>query len=473
VNDAASISGQSTGTVTEAGSTNAGGTPLASGDLLSSDADDGQADAFQAVLSSTATASGFGAYTVSADGQWSYTLNNANPTVNALNNGGTLVDSFTVTSLDGTATKVVNITINGANDNSAPVITSGTTGSEAENSLITNVVYQATGSDPDGDPITWSLTGTDASQFNISASGAVTFKVSPNFEAPTDSGSNNTYDFNVVATDPSAASTSKSVAISVSNVSEPVVIGNDFNFLQSGNDLQITLNGVTQTFSNFFVSGHSGTSTFALGDGNIATFTGNTFTFPAGSTFHGYSLAGSYTVNQTLTGVNGADIMASSNSGQTADGGSGNDILFGNGGADILTGSQGGDLLIGGAGNDTLNGVQSDDVLFGGAGNDTLSGGGGKDRIVFVASGDGKDTMTDFDANQDAIDIRDVLTGYVAGTSNIADFVRLTVSGGNTTLSVDANGPTPGGTFVDLVTLQGVTGLVLNDMLANQSLIVA
>ena len=112
-NDAAVISGTSSGVVLEATSANTG-TPTATGDLLATDPDNTH-DAFQAVGSPTVTASGYGSYTVTAAGVWTYALNNANAAVNALNNGQTLSDSFTVYSEDGTA-KVVNITINGATD---------------------------------------------------------------------------------------------------------------------------------------------------------------------------------------------------------------------------------------------------------------------------------------------------------------------------------------------------------------------
>ena len=57
---------------------------------------------------------------MTAGGVWTYTLNNAMPTVQALNAGGTLTDTFTVTAVDGTP-QVVTITINGTND--AAVIT--------------------------------------------------------------------------------------------------------------------------------------------------------------------------------------------------------------------------------------------------------------------------------------------------------------------------------------------------------------
>ncbi len=49
--------------------------------------------------------------------------------------------------------------------------------------------------------VTWSLTGTDALDFEIDSGGNVTFKETPSFEDPKDSGGDNVYNFNVVATD--------------------------------------------------------------------------------------------------------------------------------------------------------------------------------------------------------------------------------------------------------------------------------
>ena len=56
---------------------------------------------------------------------WTYTLDDSNAAVQALNAGQTLTDTFTASTVDGTA-QVVTITINGAND--AAVISGTTTG---------------------------------------------------------------------------------------------------------------------------------------------------------------------------------------------------------------------------------------------------------------------------------------------------------------------------------------------------------
>src|SRR5204862_24911 len=97
-------------------------------------------------------------------------------------------------------TKDVTISVTDTND-VAPTITSGTTGSEAENTAASNVVYTATATDPDTvGSISFSLTGADAAKFSIdSSTGQVKFLASPDFEAPTDTGANNVYDIIVHA----------------------------------------------------------------------------------------------------------------------------------------------------------------------------------------------------------------------------------------------------------------------------------
>ena len=135
-NDAAVISGATSGSVTEAGGVANGtpGTPTATGDLNSTDVDN-PSDAWTAVGTATASANGYGSYTLTAAGVWTYTLNNSNATVQALNVGQTLTDTFTATTVDGTA-QLVTITINGAND--AAVISGVTSGSVTEAGGVDN-----------------------------------------------------------------------------------------------------------------------------------------------------------------------------------------------------------------------------------------------------------------------------------------------------------------------------------------------
>ena len=90
------------------------GTPTDTGDLNAADPDNA-ADAWQAVAAGAATTHGFGTFALTANGVWTYTLDNSNAAVQALKAGDTLTDTFTVLTADGTA-QVVTVTIRAQND---------------------------------------------------------------------------------------------------------------------------------------------------------------------------------------------------------------------------------------------------------------------------------------------------------------------------------------------------------------------
>jgi VCBS repeat-containing protein len=181
VNDAALIAGAINGKVVEAGGVaNATvNTPTAAGVLTATDIDN-PANTFIAQAES-ASASRFGTYQITSGGAWTYTLDNANPQVEALNNGDTLTDSFTVQSADGTS-QVVTITINGSNDNAVTAGVTGGTVTEAGGvSNGTANVPTATGvliaSDKDN-PAAFqpsALTASLYGSYQVAASGAWTY----------------------------------------------------------------------------------------------------------------------------------------------------------------------------------------------------------------------------------------------------------------------------------------------------------
>jgi VCBS repeat-containing protein len=108
-NDLATITGTATATVTE------DATLLASGDLNVADADTGQAQ-FQAPTPASLNGT-YGNFTFdAATGQWTYTLNNGAPNVQALVGGQQVHDYLTVKSLDGTDTETIDVTVVGADD---------------------------------------------------------------------------------------------------------------------------------------------------------------------------------------------------------------------------------------------------------------------------------------------------------------------------------------------------------------------
>ena len=108
-NDAAAISGNNAGTVTE------DGTLSASGSLSVSDVDDGEAG-FQAVSGGDLSGT-YGDFTFdSSTGAWGYSLRNGDSNVQSLNAGDVVYDTLTVKSLDGSAEQEISVAINGADD---------------------------------------------------------------------------------------------------------------------------------------------------------------------------------------------------------------------------------------------------------------------------------------------------------------------------------------------------------------------
>ncbi|MBP0447124.1 VCBS domain-containing protein [Roseomonas sp. SSH11] len=107
-NDAAIITGDFNGAVTEDAVT------VASGKLAVADVDAGQARF--AEVDATALAGVYGSFTFDAPtGAWSYSLNNASSAVQALKAGQVEYETLAVKSLDGT-TQIVTVAVAGAND---------------------------------------------------------------------------------------------------------------------------------------------------------------------------------------------------------------------------------------------------------------------------------------------------------------------------------------------------------------------
>ncbi|MCF6776440.1 VCBS domain-containing protein [Thiotrichales bacterium 19X7-9] len=125
--DAPVIGGDTSGAITEDTAT----TLTTSGTLTISDIDEGE-DATFAVE----TLSGiYGSLDIAANGDWSYSADNAQSAIQALGQGDTLTDTITVTSADGNSTQDITITITGTNDD--PIISGDTTGTVTEDAAAT------------------------------------------------------------------------------------------------------------------------------------------------------------------------------------------------------------------------------------------------------------------------------------------------------------------------------------------------
>ena len=140
--------------------------------------------------------------------------------------------SVTVTATDSDSNSAtLSVTIKVTNVDEKPEISGGTdceentagTGYEceyAENG--TGSVETFTAEDPEGATITWDLTGTDSANFRI-VGGVLRFAVTPDYEAPADDNTDNTYEVTVTAADAAADvnTAEKTVTVEVTNVEEP------------------------------------------------------------------------------------------------------------------------------------------------------------------------------------------------------------------------------------------------------------
>ncbi|MPY25442.1 VCBS domain-containing protein, partial [Shewanella sp. YLB-07] len=159
------------GTVTEDGLTDSDvdTVEMVSGSLTVTDVDTGEA-VFQ--VQSDVADGNYGSFSIDADGNWTYTLNNDHADVQSLTDGQTLTRTITVTSADGTASHNVIITIVGAND---PADITTTTNARVSEEGLTDGLVDDTGDtdttnaiaasgiisieDVDGDTLTVALSG--------------------------------------------------------------------------------------------------------------------------------------------------------------------------------------------------------------------------------------------------------------------------------------------------------------------------
>ena len=161
VPDPAVIGGQASGATIEDSKTSATGT------LTVTDPDAGEA----AFVPRTSVPGAHGSFSINAAGVWVYTLNNADPAVQALGAGQTLPnETFTVTTIDGT-TQVVTVTITGTNDApvASPAVLAATEGG-------TPVTGSVTANDPDTNAVlTFALNGTPPAGLTFNPNGSYSF----------------------------------------------------------------------------------------------------------------------------------------------------------------------------------------------------------------------------------------------------------------------------------------------------------
>ncbi len=167
--------------------------------------------------------------------------------------------SFGVVAFDAAgamAIKPVTLTI----ANAAPSVTSGNNVLVAEGT--TAAFYTASGADPGGGAVTFSLEGADAAAFTIdSTSGAVRFNTAPDFETK------NNYSFSVRVTDAAGASSTRVVSVTVTNVAPTITSSGTPPAVTEGTSTGTVVYTATATDPG------GGAVTFSLSGADAAAFT--------------------------------------------------------------------------------------------------------------------------------------------------------------------------------------------------------
>ncbi len=377
-----------------------------------------------------------------------------------------------VTASDGpnSTNKTITIGVTDVADttaNHAPVITSNGGGDTASINVTENtaVVTTVTATDTDaGQSLAYSIVGgADQALFSINASGALSFKSAPNFEAPADADHNNSYVVQVRVADngsPSLADT-QTITVNVTDVAEgttnspPVITSNGGGASAA---LSIVENAsavttVTATDPNagdaitYLISGGADAAKFAI---NATT---GALTFITPPDFEAPTDQAANNVYDVLVGARDASgaldtqalaVTVTNANGLTVNGTASAETLNGTPEADTINGNDGNDVLNGLAGNDTLFGGNGADVLDGGPGADALHGGPGIDVFIW----DPADTAID--------------------AGNARDILRLTGSGTTIDLSqAIANSHIDGIGVVDLTgSGNNTANLSINDVFA-------
>ncbi|WP_175558056.1 VCBS domain-containing protein [Roseibium suaedae] len=211
--DAAVITGTDTGDVTEDQHLT-GGLLTANGTLTIADPDVGEA-AFTPV-SGVAGAGTYGTFTLDAQGHWTYTADNSQAAVQALQAGGTpLTDTLTVASVDGT-THDITVSIHGTND--APVLTAATASATEDGASVTGRM-SATDVDT-GDNKAFSI-GQPVDGFTMHADGSWSFDPSHAAYQHLAAGQTQQVTIPVTVTDGAGATDTQDLVITVTGTYDP------------------------------------------------------------------------------------------------------------------------------------------------------------------------------------------------------------------------------------------------------------
>ena len=133
----------------------------------------------------------------------------------------------TVRASDGRYYGTLEVTVSVEAVNERPEFRGGSTATFTYKENGTSDLYTYRATDPEGNDVAWDLSGTDRGAFDISETGVLSFIDPPDYESPTDSGSNNVYEVTVEAGDGEGNTAELEVTVTVTNLTDrlPVITG--------------------------------------------------------------------------------------------------------------------------------------------------------------------------------------------------------------------------------------------------------
>ncbi|MBD1558886.1 hypothetical protein HC752_18285 [Vibrio sp. S9_S30] len=483
-NDAPSITGDVSGGISQ------GSASSITGDLNVSDKDLSDTHSWLIVGSSVGQ---YGEITLNASsGEWEYTVNNALLGSDALGEGETETELFTVQVSDGNGgsrNQNVSITVSGRND--APIITAVNVAGTTTLGFAASAAGSLTASDPDlnNDSLLWSVSDPNGTYGNLSInqSGMWSYVIDETKPNASDliSGATKTETFTIEVEDSHGGISTETVTVTVN--------GALFNGLvTSGNDILIATDDDEVIFGDPKGSGAVSQDAFIWQPGSLGSpaghdivreFDANNDQLDISAIVQADNLLGisALASDIALSEDSGSSILTISDASgviqtiEIEDVGlseflnhaspnslspeekierlldNGSLVVSDNIGDSAANTIDGGmilsDSLFGLAGNDILDGDGGSDILAGGSGNDILTGGSGSDLFVWYKgetdSNSSHDQITDFTLSTDVsigdkMDLRDILPDSVDGSdlSELLGHISASVSSDSSTLEL-------------------------------------
>ncbi|ASW80949.1 retention module-containing protein [Vibrio anguillarum] len=239
-----------------------------------------------------------GTFSIDANGAWTFVANSA---FNEMNVGDSKVESFTVTSVDGTE-QVVKVTINGTNDAATIAGDTAVVADETDAALTLSGTLSSEDVDNTDNRFTAkTIEGTNGT-FSIDANGAWTFVANSAFNEM-NVGDSKVESFTVTSVD----GTEQVVKVTINGTNDAATIAGDTAVVADETDAALTLSGtlssedVDNTDNRFTAKTIEGTNgTFSI-DANGA------WTFVANSAFNEMNVGDSKVESFTVTSVDGTE----------------------------------------------------------------------------------------------------------------------------------------------------------------------